>query len=92
MKDSEKKVVVTTWSEKGGGNLNQFLERLQVLEKEGVPVYICDMDSCRGVAEELGIKNPGETVVYQQGAEKGRLDSSGDADTAIAEIKKLIDK
>lgn len=80
------KVVVAVWSEASGAKTNEWLERLQKLEDEGVPVFVCDGDSCPAIAEHIGAK-AGETVVLEHGVEKARLTPGEDLDVELGKVR-----
>lgn len=89
MKEQDK-LVITTWSEKSGEKLNKFLERLQSLEsEEKTPIFVIDCDSCGSTASSLGIKEPGETVVFRNGAEVGRLMPGDDFEGDLSKVKEM---
>ena len=87
LKDEQPRVIVATWSEEGGEKLNEWLERLQKFEDEGVPVFVCDIESCPSIAEKLGARGGGETIVFERGVEKGRLSPGQDLEAELARVK-----
>jgi|GEM_PF-4051935 thioredoxin-like negative regulator of GroEL len=92
LKNKEEKVVIATWSEKGGAPLNDFLEKLQSLEQSGVPVYVVDCDACKGIADKLGVKEAGETVVFKKGVEVGRMENpAANVDDSFAKVKGMVE-
>ncbi len=84
----EPKVVVAVWSESGGPKTNDWLERLQQLEKEGTPVFVCDGDSCPAIAQRINAK-AGETVVLEHGVEKSRLTPGEDLDAELGKVREM---
>ena len=86
--DSQEKVVVTGWCG-GDEKSNEWLEKLAKLEDEGIPVFVCDKDSCPSIAESIKLVKPGETVVFNKGEEKGRLVPGDDFDSDLKKVKEL---
>ena len=76
LKASQEKVVIAGWCG-DDEKCNQWLEKLAKLEEEGIPVFIIDKDSCPAIAEKIQVTEPGQTVVFVHGEEKGRLTPSG---------------
>lgn len=89
LKDDQARVVIATWKEGAGDKANEWLERLQKLEDEGLPVFVVDTTSCPDIAERLGAKESGETIIFAQGVEKGRLAPGEDAEADLARVKEL---
>lgn len=85
VKDQEK-VVVTTWREKESEKINEMLEKLAKLEEEGTPIFVIDLDSCPAIGAKLGLKEAGETIVFELGKEKGRTK----LEEGIEKVKALI--
>jgi len=83
------KVVIATWSEKDSEKINEWLEKINKLEDEGIPVFVIDCDSCPRIGEELGVKEPGETLIYKEGAETGRLTPGEDLEAELAKVKEM---
>jgi hypothetical protein len=97
LKGEQPKVVIATWREAGGekvsgGKLNEFLERLQKFEDEGVPVFVVDCDSCPTIAEQLKVTEGGETVVFTGGVERGRTVPTDEGiEASLTEVKFLLE-
>jgi hypothetical protein len=83
------KVVIATWSEKDSGRLNEWLEKINKLEDEGIPVFVVDCDSCPSIEQELGVKEPGETLIYREGKEAGRLTPGESLDESLSKVKEM---
>ncbi len=88
LRNEQPKVIVAVW---GGEDekVNKWLERLQEFEDKGVPVFVCDSRSCPSIAEKLGATQPGETIVFTAGSEKGRLSPGDDIEGSIEKVKGL---
>lgn len=82
------KVIIATWKE-GNEKINEWLEKLQKLEDEGVSVFVVDTESCPGIAEKLGAKEGGETIVFEHGEEKGRVIPGEDLESELAKVREL---
>lgn len=89
LRAEQPKVVVATWSEKSSKKNNEWLEKLQGLEKEGIPVFVCDGDSCKSILEKLGTQGDGETIVFDHGVEKGRLTPGDDFEGDLSKVKEM---
>ncbi len=87
LRADQSKVVVAAWSEKTGQN--EWLERLQKLEIEGIPVFVIDCDSCESIAVQVGVK-AGETVVFANRRETGRLTPGEDLDKNLGEVREMV--
>ena len=87
--ESHDKVVVATWQESGGVENNAWVEKLSALEESGVPVFVCDGDSCPEIAKQLGSTKPGETIVFQKGKEIGRVIPTADSLDDIAKVREI---
>ena len=61
------------------------------MEKEGIPIFVIDKDSCPAIAEKVGVGNPGETVVFSEGEEAGRLQPSEDLDQDLKKVRELTE-
>lgn len=90
LKKEQPKVVVALWKKEGGENINKWLETLQKLEHEGTPVFVCDGDSCPGISEKLGTNEAGETIVFSQGIEKGRVKPGENIEESLSKVKELM--
>ncbi len=88
LKEGQENVVVVGYCG-GDEKCNAFIEEVAKLEKEGIPVFILDKDSCPDLAAKVGLQNPGDTVIYSKGVESGRL-TPADVDTAVAQIKQAM--
>ena len=86
LSQEQAKVVVAVWSESGGPKTNEWLERLQKLEAEGTPVFVCDGDSCPSIAQQINAK-AGETVVLEHGQEKARLTPGEDLEAELTKVR-----
>lgn len=86
LKEDQPKVVIAAWKE-GNDRLNEWLEKLQKLEDEGVAVFVVDGDSCPSIIEKIGTKEDGETIVFENGVEKGRLTPSEDLEAELEKVK-----
>ncbi|MDD5045371.1 MAG: hypothetical protein PHI12_06695 [Dehalococcoidales bacterium] len=89
LKAEQPKVVVATWSEKAGAKNNKWLERLQELEKEGIPIFVCDGDSCKSILDKIGTQGAGETIVFGHGVEKGRLMPGENLEDDLGKVKEM---
>lgn len=89
LKDDQARVIIATWKERGGEKVNEFLERLQALEDEGIPVFVVDCDSCPTIAEKLKVTEDGEAIVFAHGVEKGRLTPKEDIEGSLKMVKEL---
>lgn len=89
LKDEQEKVVIATYQDSGGDKVNEWLEKLQKLEEEGVPVFVVDCDSCPKIAESIGVKEVGETIVLAHGVEKGRVSPGEDIEGNLNKVKEL---
>ena len=87
LKNEQEKVVVAVWSSHDE-KVNPYLEKLQVLEDENIPVFIVDKDSCGSVAEKIGAK-PGETVIFKGGKEVGRVTLGENIEADIEKVREL---
>ncbi len=83
------KAVIATWNKAGGEQTNKWLERLEKLENEGIPVFVCDGDSCKNITDKLGAKESGETIVFQNGKEVGRLAPGQDSESDFNKVKEM---
>jgi hypothetical protein len=81
------KAVGIAWS----ADQNELIEKAAELEKDGIPVFVLDLDSCTGLGEEFKMK-PGDAVLFQDGQEVSRIVPSGDPTTDVAQIKQLAGK
>lgn len=90
LKDEQPNVVVAMWSSQDADRTNKWLERLQLLEDENIPVFVCDLDSCPDIAEIVGASKSGETIVFRDGKEEARLEPSEDVERDIEKVKKII--
>ena len=90
LKDSQEKVVIASWCG-GDEKCNQWLEKLAKLENEGLPVFVCDINSCPSIAESIKVTSPGETVVFSGGEEKGRLVPGEDFESDLKRVKELAE-
>jgi len=82
------RVIIATWKE-GSDKVNEWLEKLQKLEDEGVPVFVVDTESCPAIAAKLETKEGGETIVFEHGEERGRVTPGEDLEEGIAKVKEL---
>lgn len=90
LKDEQPKVIITTWKEAGGEPVNKFLERLQTLEDQGVSIFVVDCDSCPTIAEKLKVTEIGETIIFTNGIEKGRvIPDEKTIEESLKRVKKL---
>lgn len=87
--EEQPKAIVALWAGEDE-KVNQWLEKLQALEDEGIPVFVCDVQSCPGIAEKLGAKGGGETIVFQHGEEKGRITPAEDFEAELSKVKELV--
>jgi hypothetical protein len=88
LKDEQPKVVVALWTGQDE-NVNKWLEQLQKIEDEDVPVFVCDAVSCGAIKETLGANEGGETIVFRQGKEVGRLKPSENIEADIARVREF---
>jgi hypothetical protein len=86
MVQKEEKVAVVVWS---GAKDNEYLNKMGELEKQGIPVFVCDSRTCGPIAERLGLKEGGETIVFERGVEKGRVIPSEDAEGNFKRVQEL---
>jgi hypothetical protein len=83
----QEEVVVVAWS--NSLDMNKITEKLADLETETkMPIFVCDMDSCAGLADGLGLR-PGEVAVFKSGKEVGRVASSTNVSDDISKIRKI---
>lgn len=88
LKATQEKVIVTGWCG-SDENCNKWVEGLAKLEEEGVPIFVCDIDSCPSIADKLGVKKGGETVIFAHGEEKGRLMPSDNLEGDLETVRGL---
>jgi len=86
MVKKEEKVAVVVWS---GEKDNDYVKKMEELEKQGVPVFVCDSRTCGPIVEKLGLKDGGETIVFEKGVEKGRVISSEDVEGNFKRVQEL---
>ena len=88
LRDEQPKVVVAMWSG-DDERVNEWLEKLQAIEKEDVPVFVCDIQSCPAIGEKIGAKEGGETIIFKHGVETGRLAPGEDLETELAKVREM---
>lgn len=88
LKEEQENVVVIGYCG-GDEKCNEFIEEVAKLEKEGIPVFVVDKDSCPDIAAKVGLQNPGDTVIFSKGVETGRL-TPADVSTAVDQIKQAM--
>lgn len=88
LKKGQDKVVIATWKE-GSPGVDRYLESLQQLEDQGIPVFVVDATSCPKIADSLNTKESGETVVFSKGKEVGRLTPGGNPSDDLAKVKDM---
>ena len=86
LKKGQDKLVVATWKE-GSPGADKYIESLQKLEDQGIPVFVCDAQSCPQLAESLKTKESGETVVFSKGKEVGRLKPGSNTEDDLAKVR-----
>jgi hypothetical protein len=89
LKDEQPKVIVAVWAGEDE-KVNNWLENLQKFEDKGVPVFVCDTRSCPTIAERLGAKEAGETIVFNKGIEKGRIVPTEKIEENIQKLSELV--
>ncbi len=85
LKTDQKDVVVVGWCG-DDEKCNAYVEEIAKLEARGIPVFVIDKDSCPTIAEQVGVKSAGETVVFHNGEEVGRLTPES-IETAVQQIE-----
>jgi hypothetical protein len=88
LKDEQPKVIVTLYRGEDD-KLNEWLEKLNGLEDSGTALFVIHEGSCgSAMADKLGLKQDGETIVFKKGQEVGRL-TPDDIEASLSKVKEL---
>ncbi len=83
--------VVAKWNKADAAKTNEWLEKLQKLEDTGVPIFVCDGDSCQTITDKIGAKDSGDTIVFKGGKEVGRLAPSSDLQGSLDKVRDMVE-